>query len=514
MIETRRLSKQYGRGVYALRDLTLTIDKGEFLFLTGPSGAGKSTLLKLLLLEDLPTSGEIRVGGRDLTTLRAVQMQSYRRTVGFVFQDFRLIPRFTVFENVSFVMRVLGALPMVQQRKTFQVLKWVGLQHRMHAYPHELSGGEQQRVAIARALVNDPQLILADEPTGNLDPDLAFEIMNLFGDQRPRHDRRGGHARPRAHPPGRASSHHAGARAGRRGRLMRALRYSLSEAAASLWRGRQAGVLSTATIALALFVLGAFLVVTVNLQELSAEWSSAADMSVYLRDGVTRAEQSAIEGALAPGAVVAGRESRLEGRGADPLQADVRRPRVHPRYIGRQPPAGLVPRCACARGRRWLRRSTPWPPRCAARRASPTSATIASGSNRLLAVTSVVQLVGFVLGAALTVAAAFTIATVVRLALVARREEIGIMELVGAPRSYVRGPFVMEGVLQGGIGAVVALGALALVFAALRGRYLVPLAAAVNLSAVRFLPLELALVLVAGGMAVGCAGGIVAASGR
>jgi cell division transport system ATP-binding protein len=180
LIETHHLSKLYSRGVYALRDLSLTIDKGEFLFLTGPSGAGKSTFLRLLLREDLPSEGELKVAGRNLRDLAASQVQSYRRTVGFVFQDFRLIPRFTVFQNVAFVMRVLGVAAAVQQRKTFQVLKWVGLQHRMNAFPEELSGGEQQRIAIARALVNDPQLVLADEPTGNLDPDLSLEIMNLF----------------------------------------------------------------------------------------------------------------------------------------------------------------------------------------------------------------------------------------------------------------------------------------------------------------------------------------------
>jgi cell division transport system ATP-binding protein len=180
VIESVKLSKLYNRGVYALRDLSITIDKGEFLFLTGPSGAGKSTFLKLLLREDLPSNGELTVMGRDLRTLKPAQIQSYRRGVGFVFQDFRLVSRFTVFENVAFVMRVLGLPLATQQRKTFQVLKWVGLQHRMNAYPEELSGGEQQRIAIARALVNDPQLVLADEPTGNLDPDLSLEIMNLF----------------------------------------------------------------------------------------------------------------------------------------------------------------------------------------------------------------------------------------------------------------------------------------------------------------------------------------------
>ncbi|HEY6212540.1 MAG TPA: cell division ATP-binding protein FtsE [Vicinamibacterales bacterium] len=180
MIEATHLSKLYGRGVYAIRDLTLTVDKGEFMFLTGPSGAGKSTLLRLLLREEPPSEGELQVLGRNLRTMGRSQLQEYRRAIGFVFQDFKLIPRFTVFQNVSFVMRVIGVDVETQQRKTFQVMKWVGLQHRMNAFPEELSGGEQQRVAIARALVNDPQLILADEPTGNLDPDLSFEIMNLF----------------------------------------------------------------------------------------------------------------------------------------------------------------------------------------------------------------------------------------------------------------------------------------------------------------------------------------------
>ena len=166
--------------MYALRRLTLTVEKGEFVFLTGPSGAGKSTLLRLLLLEERPTEGAVIVDGRNLATLTRDEIQAYRRTVGFVFQDFKLIPTKTVFENVSFVLRVLGEPVEQQRRRTYQVLKWVGLQHRLNALPQELSGGEQQRVAIARALVNEPRIVLADEPTGNLDPDLSIEIMDLF----------------------------------------------------------------------------------------------------------------------------------------------------------------------------------------------------------------------------------------------------------------------------------------------------------------------------------------------
>ena len=182
MIETVNVTKEYGREEYGVRNLSMKVEKGEFAFLTGPSGAGKSTLLRLLLLQEKPTSGQVVINDRDLSTMTPAEVQAYRRTVGFVFQDFKLIATKTIFENVAFVLRVLGQPVEQQRRRTYQVLKWVGLQHRHNAYPLELSGGEQQRVAIARALVNEPHIMLADEPTGNLDPDLSLEIMNLFRD--------------------------------------------------------------------------------------------------------------------------------------------------------------------------------------------------------------------------------------------------------------------------------------------------------------------------------------------
>jgi cell division transport system ATP-binding protein len=180
VIDIEGLSKLYSRDVLALDDISLHVGRGEFVFLTGASGAGKTTLLRILLRQELPTGGHVVVDGRDLATLGARDVQTYRRALGFVFQDFKLIPSKTVFENVMFALRILGVPDVQQRRRTFQVLKWVGLQHRANAYPIELSGGEQQRVAIARALVNEPVLVIADEPTGNLDPDLSLDIMNLF----------------------------------------------------------------------------------------------------------------------------------------------------------------------------------------------------------------------------------------------------------------------------------------------------------------------------------------------
>ncbi len=180
MIRIHHLTKRYPHGSVALSDVSLEVVRGEFVFVMGPSGAGKTTLLRLLLRQELPSEGTILVNGRDLSVLPASRVPELRRSMGVVFQDFKLIRRKSALQNVAYVLNVAG-LPRAEQRhRAYVALKGVGLHHRLNVLPPALSGGEQQRVAIARAVVNEPELLLADEPTGNLDPDLSLEIMRLF----------------------------------------------------------------------------------------------------------------------------------------------------------------------------------------------------------------------------------------------------------------------------------------------------------------------------------------------
>jgi cell division transport system permease protein len=291
--------------------------------------------------------------------------------------------------------------------------------------------------------------------------------------------------------------------------MLRALRYAFDEAFVSLWRGRQAGLLSTATIAIALFVLGGFLLFTSNVSRLGDAWSQAAEMSVYLTDEASGEERAAVERLLAPGDVVASYEfvskadalTRFKQTFADlaatvsslennPLPASYE-VRLQPRRGSDARIDQLASTLRAAGGVADVRYDRQW-------------------LERLGSALAIVQAVGWALAAVLIFAAALTVANVVRLALYARRDEIEIMQLVGAPMAYVRGPFIMEGVLQGGVGAALALAGLAVVFLALRARYLVPLAEAINMPGVRFLSFGSCVWLLAGGMLVGCLGGVVA----
>lgn len=182
MIEFKGVHKTYDSGIKALRDVNIRIDKGEFVFIVGSSGAGKSTFLKLIMREEVANAGEVIVNDYRLTKLKRREIPYLRRTMGIVFQDFRLINTMNVYDNVAFAMRVTGASKREIRKRVPYILGLVGLQNKSKSFPAELSGGEQQRVGLARALVNNPSLIIADEPTGNIDPELSYEIVELLNE--------------------------------------------------------------------------------------------------------------------------------------------------------------------------------------------------------------------------------------------------------------------------------------------------------------------------------------------
>lgn len=180
LINIKHVNKVYKNGVTAVYDLSLKIKKGDFVFVIGGSGSGKSTLIKMLYREERPTSGEIILGGLNVAKLRNSKVYKLRRKLGIVFQDYRLLPKLTVYENVAFALEVIGAKKDEIKKKAIKAIDLVGLKAKIRAYPTELSGGEQQRVAIARAIVNNPKLLICDEPTGNLDPDMSREIVKVL----------------------------------------------------------------------------------------------------------------------------------------------------------------------------------------------------------------------------------------------------------------------------------------------------------------------------------------------
>ena len=182
LIRIKNVEKKYKNGVTAIYDLNIAIEKGSFVFVIGGSGSGKSTLIKMLYREEKPTKGQIIVGGLDVAKLKNKKVYKLRRKLGIVFQDYRLLPKLTVYENVAFALEVIGARKDEIRIKVLKALEDVGLKNKVHNYPDQLSGGEQQRVAIARAIVNDPKLLLCDEPTGNLDPEKSMEVMKVLED--------------------------------------------------------------------------------------------------------------------------------------------------------------------------------------------------------------------------------------------------------------------------------------------------------------------------------------------
>ena len=180
MIQMKNIYKKYPNGIVALNGINVEIKQGEFVYIVGPSGAGKSTFIKMMYREERPTSGHMLVNGVDLAKIKRKNVPLLRRQIGVVFQDFKLLPRLNVYENVAFALEVIEEKPEAIRKRVLEVLDMVGLKHKARMFPRELSGGEQQRISVARSIVNNPKVVIADEPTGNLDPETSWDIMNLF----------------------------------------------------------------------------------------------------------------------------------------------------------------------------------------------------------------------------------------------------------------------------------------------------------------------------------------------
>ena len=180
MIQMKNVYKKYPNGIVALNGMNVEIKQGEFVYIVGPSGAGKSTFIKMMYREETPTSGQMLVNGVDLAKIKRKNVPLLRRQIGVVFQDFKLLPRLNVYENVAFALEVIEEKPEAIRKRVLEVLDLVGLKHKARMFPRELSGGEQQRISVARSIVNTPKVVIADEPTGNLDPETSWDIMNLF----------------------------------------------------------------------------------------------------------------------------------------------------------------------------------------------------------------------------------------------------------------------------------------------------------------------------------------------
>ncbi|MDN7241511.1 cell division ATP-binding protein FtsE [Planococcus sp. N028] len=180
MIQMKNVYKKYPNGIVALNGMNVEIEQGEFVYVVGPSGAGKSTFIKMMYREERPTSGQMMINGVDIATLKNKRVPMLRRQIGVVFQDFKLLPRLNVYENVAFALEVIEETPEMIRKRVMEVLELVGLKHKARMFPTELSGGEQQRISIARSIVNKPKVVIADEPTGNLDPETSWDIMDLF----------------------------------------------------------------------------------------------------------------------------------------------------------------------------------------------------------------------------------------------------------------------------------------------------------------------------------------------
>ena len=501
VVEFRRVSKRYDNGM-GLDDASFTVGRGEFVFLVGSTGSGKSTVMRLLIKELEPTSGTIRVAGRDLAEITRKKVPFFRRNLGVVFQDFKLLPNRTVHDNVAYALQVTGSSRKEVRAKVPDILRLTGLSTKLHHFPDQLSGGEQQRVSVARAFVNHPPLLLADEPTGNLDPETSIGIMQLLYrinrtgttvivathdsamvdrmrrrvielSQRAHHPRRGlGPLRAARHVDRRVRRAAARARAGaparpragrrvRRGvpRLMR-IGFFLREALRSMSRNAVPSFAAMASVLVTVLVLGVFIPVVQATTGAANDVRSRVLVNVYLKTDAKRDDVARVQRLLDDKVAHVGKVQYLSK--ADALaEQKARYPEAYDllgsnplpdtfRVTPDKPDNALKLRDA-------LSPSAPGGGRTTIDPAIDTVKNSKDDTQKILVATRVVKLTTGLLAVLLIVASVLLVSNTIRLSLFSRRREVEVMKLVGATDWFIRWPFVIEGIVLGALGGLMAI---------------------------------------------------------
>ena len=457
MIRLIDIQKSYDNGTKALKGVNLRIDDGEFVFLVGPSGSGKSTILKLITAEIAPTGGRLMVNGYNLNNIRPRQVPYMRRTLGVIFQDFRLIEKKTVRENLTFAMRAVGASPREIRKRVPYVLELVGLDQKGDRKPNQLSGGEQQRVAIARALVNNPQMIIADEPTGNLDPMRSLEIMMSASTSwvppcwwSPTR-RNWSTASPSGWWPLRTAGSSATRRAGITTMRQRYdFGYFLSEGFHSIFTHGFMSFAAVCMIICCLLIMGSFTLVAVNAENMFSDLEAENQFTAYIDESLTQEEAKALQDDIEAVPNVARAEFMTKEQAQEEFEAD---------YEGNELFDGLPSDVYRDRFHVYLddiskltetENAIKEVTGVAKTKSAPE---IAEG---FTVIRNIAGAVAVILVVILLAVSLFIIANTIKLATFNRREEIAIMKMCGATNAFVRWPFVFEGLILGLVGAVVA----------------------------------------------------------
>ena len=510
MIEFNNVSKIYNNNVKALSDVSVKIDSGDFVFLVGPSGSGKSTFIKMLLKEIEPTMGNITVADKKLSEIKRNQIPYYRRKIGMVFQDFRLIPTLNVYENVAFAMRVVEASQKEIRKRVPMVLSLVGLSHKYKMFPNELSGGEQQRVSLARAIVNNPSVLIADEPTGNLDPDTAKEIMELLEDI----NRSGTTIVMATHAKDIVDSMKKRVIAIEKGSIERGctkmkintINYFIVDALKSIKRNITVSFAAMLTVLVTFFVLGTFTLVGLNFNKTIEDVADKIEIKVYLQDDIKLVNQREVEIKLAEqeGVKAVTYESKdeaftklkkdLEGNSGMLEGYSLENNPLASSYIVTLEDASYAGDVS---------------------KAVEDMTGVESITNqqelieKISNVVDFVQILGIVLFFVFIGVSIFLIMNTIKLAVYSRRREVGIMKFVGATDWFIRWPFVIEGMIIGAVGSLLATAILYFIYRGVFGFIASNLLIA-NLVPVSFVLTTLLGGFLLGGIVVGAIGSIAA----